>query len=31
MNFWFQFLDIHMNGKKKKKIAMITMALNGKT
>jgi hypothetical protein len=29
MNFWFEFLDIHMN--EKKKLAMITIALNGKT
>jgi hypothetical protein len=29
MNFWFEFLDIHMN--EKKKLTMIAMALNGKT
>jgi hypothetical protein len=29
MDFWFEFLDIHMNGKKK--LVMIAMALNGKT
>jgi len=30
MNFWFEYLDIHMN-EKKKKLAMIVMALNDKT
>jgi hypothetical protein len=30
MNFWFELLDIHMN-EKRKKLAMIAMALNGKT
>jgi hypothetical protein len=29
MDFWFEFLNIHMN-EKKKKLAMITMALNDK-
>ncbi len=29
MDFWFEFLNIQMN--EKKKLAMITMALNGKT
>jgi len=29
MDFWFEFLDIHMN-EKKKKIAMIIKNLNGK-
>ncbi len=29
MDFWFEFLDIHMN--EKKKLAMIAMALHGKT
>jgi hypothetical protein len=29
MDFWFEYLDIHMN--EKKKTAMIVMALNGKT
>jgi len=29
MDFGFEFLNIHMN--KKNKIAMIAMALNGKT
>jgi hypothetical protein len=29
MDFWFEFLDIQMNGKKK--LSMIAMALNGKT
>jgi hypothetical protein len=29
MDFWFEFLDIHMN--EKKKLAVIAMALNGKT
>jgi hypothetical protein len=32
MDFWFEFLDIHMNEKKKlAMIAIIAMALNGKT
>jgi len=29
MDFWFEFLNIQMNGKKK--LAMIAIALNGKT
>jgi hypothetical protein len=29
MDFWFEFLDIHMM--KKQQFAMISMALNGKT
>jgi hypothetical protein len=29
MDFWFEFLDIHMN--EKQQLAMITMTLNGKT
>jgi len=29
MNFWFEFLDIHMNFFKK--LTMIAMALNDKT
>jgi len=29
MDFWFEFLNIHMN-EKKKKLATITMALNDK-
>jgi hypothetical protein len=29
MDFWFEFLDIHMN--EKEKLAMIAMVLNGKT
>jgi hypothetical protein len=29
MNFWFEFLNIHMN--EKKKLTMIPMTLNGKT
>jgi hypothetical protein len=28
MDFWFEFLNIHMN--EKQKLAMITMALNDK-
>jgi hypothetical protein len=29
MDFWFEFLDTHMN--EKKKLAMFAMALNEKT
>jgi hypothetical protein len=29
MNFWFEFLDIHVI--EKKQLAIITMVLNGKT
>jgi len=30
MDFWFEFFDIHMNGRKKK-LAIIAMVLNEKT
>jgi hypothetical protein len=30
MNFWFEFLNIHMNDKGIIELAMITMVLNGR-
>jgi hypothetical protein len=29
MNFWFEFIDIHMN--EKQQLVMISMTLDGKT